>query len=177
MESFETFGWWLANEAMVSGGIGPREVDRIDTRHLADSLIFAHFVTNPDVIWDLGSGVGLPGVPLAILFPETRFVLIDRSRRRTDLVNRAVRMLRLENVEVELADITKLDGEVGVMVSRASLPPGQLTGPVNAHLRPGGIAIVGGSWQAPPMVDGWVTEEVRLDALDRPVWFLMMRQQ
>lgn len=176
-QSLETFGKWLTTEAVASGGIGPNETSRIDSRHLADALLFARFLDQPDQIWDLGSGVGLPGIPLAILLPGTRFVLIDRSAKRVDLINRAVRVLRLDNVESEIADITNLDGDVDVIVSRASLPPDQLTGPVMACLRPGGIAIVGGSWRSPPVVDGWVTEEVRLDALDRTVWFLMMRRQ
>lgn len=177
IESMATFRQWLVTEAVRAGGIGPNETDRVDARHISDSLLFSRFIADTGEVWDLGSGVGLPGIPLAILLPSVDFVLIDRSARRVDLITRAIRVLQLENVEVRLGEIAALRGDVEHIVSRASLSPERLTTPVRTLLRPGGVAVVGGSWRKPLMAEGWITEEVRVDALDRAVWFLMMRQQ
>lgn len=176
-ELLETFRDWLIAEAIPGGGLGPNEANRVDTRHLADSVLFSWFLDTPDEVWDLGSGVGLPGIPLAVLFPDTRVVLIDRSARRIDLAGRAIRVLGLPNAEVRTGDITRLEGTVGHVVSRASLPPEQLGEHAARLLLAGGTAVVGGSWSAPPKVEGWSTEEVVSDALDRTVWFLIMRRQ
>jgi 16S rRNA (guanine527-N7)-methyltransferase len=140
-------------------------------------LLFAFPVDEPDQIWDLGSGAGLPGIPLAILFPDTKFVLIDRSGRRVDMLNRVTRILNLPNVEVRQCEIADLTGVTSTIVSRASLPPRQLANTVKTHLEPGGIAVVGGSWKKKPVVPGWESMEIPPDILDHVVWLLIMRHQ
>ncbi|MGH3651036.1 MAG: 16S rRNA (guanine(527)-N(7))-methyltransferase RsmG [Acidimicrobiia bacterium] len=177
IDQMTRYGLWLATEARDAGGIGPGEIDRIERRHLADSMLFASQLSSaPGEVWDLGSGVGLPGIPLAVCMPETRFLLIDRSGRRVDLLGRAIRILDLENCEVEQGEINQLDGEVETVVSRASLPPGLLTPLVTRLLIPGGMAVVGGSWRAPPDHPGWETAEIPRDLLDHTVWLLIMRR-
>lgn len=168
---------WLLDEAIPAGGLGSGETDRIGDRHLADSLIYRRFFEPPPVLWDLGSGAGLPGVPLAILLPDTECVLVDRSGRRVQLLKRVVRVLGLDNVTVRQDEITRLQDPVPVVVSRASLPPEQLRPHLVRILEPGGIAVVGGSWVSRPEHDGWATEEVTLVSLDRTVWLLIMRRQ
>jgi len=167
---------WLIFEAVPAGGIGPNEVDRVETRHIADSLLFAGFLEDAEEVWDLGSGVGLPGIPLAIALPHTRFVLVDRSGRRADLARRAIRILGLENTIVRQAAIEDLQGEVGAIVARASLPPEAMAPIVQRLLRSDGIAVVGGSWTEAPLIEGWEIIEVPRLVLDRPVWILMMRK-
>jgi len=169
---------WLLTEAVAAGGIGPNESDRIDNRHIGDSLVFAGgFVAQPAVVLDVGSGVGLPGIPLAVVMPETRFHLLDRSGRRVDLMNRAVRMLELPNVEVVHADVADWEDEVDGIVSRGSLSPEQALTSFKRLLKPGGIAVVGGSWASKPDVDGFDPLEVPAPVLDQKVWLLIMRQQ
>ena len=58
----------------------------------------------PDEVLDVGTGVGLPGIPLAILFPETMVTLLDRGGRRVRLLHRAVRVLGLPNVVIAQGD-------------------------------------------------------------------------
>ena len=169
---------WLATEARDAGGIGPEEISRLDTRHIADSLLFGDLIeTDHDEIWDWGSGVGLPGIPLGILFPQRSVVLIDRSGRRTRLAKRAVRVLDLPNVSVVQADVGQISGVTDVIVARASLPPPRLLPLARQHLRQNGVCLVGGSWVQPPQSAGWDSVQIRLDDLDRDVWILKMRQQ
>lgn len=178
IELMSRYGHWLATEGWRAGGIGPKERDRIDLRHLADSVIFATCL--PDSVgqvWDLGSGVGLPGIPLAICLPETRFVLVDRSGRRSDLMRRIIRILDLPNCQVWQEDIGQLWGSPDAIVSRASLPPDQLRAVAEQYLGPGGVAVVGGSWRDRPEEIGWTTVEIPPFVLDRSVWLLIMRRQ
>jgi 16S rRNA (guanine527-N7)-methyltransferase len=172
----ERYRDWLADEAVAAGGIGPEEVGRLETRHLADSVLFASQFGITDEVWDLGCGVGLPGIPLAIVLPAARFRLIDRAGRRIDLARRAIRILGLENCRAELHDIEHLKGEVGVIVSRAALPPAQMAAVARRHLAPGGVAVVAGSWRDRPQQPGWETIEIPLDSLDRTIWLLIMRR-
>lgn len=168
---------WLVSEALPAGGIGSAEAVRIDRRHIADSLLFATPMREPVEIWDLGSGVGLPGIPLAIMFPQTPVVLIDRSSRRGDLMRRAVRVLDLPNVRVEHDEIEHLRGSTATIVSRASLPPEEMLKVARRHLEPGGLAIVGGSWTEKPTVTGWEIMEIPPEVLDHTVWLLIMHRK
>lgn len=174
----ERYGEWLATEGQRAGGIGPAEIERIDRRHLADSLLFATALpADCKEVWDLGSGAGLPGIPLAITHPEIRFTLVDRSGRRVDLMRRALRVLGLQNCQAEQGDIRDLEGPVETIVSRASIPPEELGQIVTRLLAPKGVAIVAGSWRERPEVEGWETVEIPEDVLDQTVWLLIMRRE
>jgi len=161
-----------------AGGIGPNEAVRVDNRHIGDSLVFAGgFRDSPHLILDVGSGVGLPGIPLSVVMPDTHFVLLDRSGRRVDLMKRATRMLDLSNVEVVHGDISDWSTPVDGIVSRASLSPEQALVNFSRLLGPDGRAVVGGSWAAPPVVNGFDLLEVPGTVLDQRVWLLIMRPQ
>lgn len=167
---------WLVAEALPAGGIGPGEVSRVDTRHIADSLLFSLFMEPADRVLDVGTGVGLPGIPLACLMPETGFVLLDRSARRVELVRRAARVLRLGNVEVVRSDVSAWEQAVPAVVSRATTPPEILLPTLKTLVSPGGIAVIGGSWSEMPEVGGYEVKEIGSAFLDHSVWILMMRQ-
>jgi 16S rRNA (guanine527-N7)-methyltransferase len=70
---------------------------------------------------DVGSGVGLPGIPIAIARPEIAVTILDRSETRTRLAGRALRILGLENAETRTADASSLPGTFEVVTFRASL--------------------------------------------------------
>ena len=178
IEKMERYQTWLTTEGVEAGGIGPSEVSRVDRRHLADSVLFAHHIgSEAGKVWDLGSGVGLPGFPLAITDPGREFVLVDRSGRRVDLMKRALRILDLDNCTVVHDDISNLEPFLDTVVSRASLPPERLGQEMRRLLRPGGLALVAGSWEQPPLHPGWETIEIPPDVLDHTVWVLMMRRE
>jgi 16S rRNA (guanine(527)-N(7))-methyltransferase RsmG len=150
----------------------------VDQRHLADSLLFATPLDHdPDLIWDIGSGVGLPGIPLAILMTDTEVVLIDRSERRVDLANRAIGVLGLDNVKVRQVDVEEIVGSFPTVVSRATLSPARMSELLRDRLLPGAMIIKGGSWTNRPLHPGWETLEIPPTVLDHTVWLLIMRRQ
>jgi 16S rRNA (guanine527-N7)-methyltransferase len=89
-------------EAIRLGFLGPREGERLWERHLDDALGLATIrQPRPQENWaDLGSGAGLPGLPLAVAYRATMFTMIDAQRRRLDWVAATAAALRLDNVTV-----------------------------------------------------------------------------
>lgn len=179
-EKLLAYGDWLKTEAMPAGGIGPNEAPRIENRHLADSLLFAGAWKKPSppkTLTDLGSGVGLPGIPLAILWPTTRVTLVDRAGRRTELAKRAGRVLGLTNLDVITADAGEVDKQTDMVVARATADAKAVFGWAKNVVLPGGIVVVGGSRvERPEAVAGERILEVPADILDRPVWLRIMEK-
>ncbi|OEC34508.1 16S rRNA (guanine527-N7)-methyltransferase [Pseudomonas cuatrocienegasensis] len=78
-----------------------RNPDEMVSRHLLDSLSVVPYVTEAGDNWlDVGSGGGMPGVPLAILFPERRFTLLDSNGKKTRFLTQVKLELKLDNLEV-----------------------------------------------------------------------------
>lgn len=171
-------GDWLREEALPAGGLGPSEANRIEDRHLADSLLFARGwppPTPPARLVDLGSGVGLPGLPLAILWRETEVTLLDRSGRRVDLARRAIRVLGLSNVEARQADAGRWSGVAEMVVARAAAPPERVREWGMGILVPGGVLVIGGSRrERPEPGPGETVIETGPGILDRTVWLRMI---
>jgi 16S rRNA (guanine527-N7)-methyltransferase len=170
--ALERLADWLATEGIAGGGLGPGEAEVIWQRHLLDSAVYSiGWPKGPRECWDLGSGVGLPGLVLAILWPHTRVLLIDRSGRRCDLARRAARVTGVE-VDVRKAEIAELVGQVEAIVSRAAIPADRLRPVLERLLAPGGRAVISGGGTP---VDGFEHLEVPPGVLDRPSRLLMMR--
>ena len=89
-------------EAVQLGFLGPKELERLWERHLDDAFGLAAIRRpQPDERWaDLGSGAGLPGLPLAIAHPTTSFTLIDAQQRRLDWVASTAAQFHLSNLAV-----------------------------------------------------------------------------
>jgi 16S rRNA (guanine527-N7)-methyltransferase len=113
---------WLLDEAMQAGGIGQGEAPRLFDRHIGDSLAFLRLIDEgASTLIDVGSGVGLPAIPIAIARPNLAVTLVDRSERRTRLSARSLRILGLGNVDVRTMDIADIEGVFDITTFRASL--------------------------------------------------------
>lgn len=174
LSSLSTYQDWLATEGVAGGGISPGEVDRLADRHIGDSLLYALVIDAPNSILDVGSGIGLPGIPLAIVYPAATVVCLDRSGRRVDLANRAIRVLELDNVEAVQGEVESLTSRYPTIVSRAAIPPERFRPILREILAPGGRAVLGGSWKKPPIHSGFETIEIGNEILRQPVWILKM---
>lgn len=166
---------WLREEAIPAGGLGPAEGDRIEARHLADSLCFAGAWRGriPTRLADAGSGVGLPGIPLAITHPSVPVSLIERSGRRQHLLRRAIRVLQLDNAAVVAMDVDEVSRTWPVVVSRASLPVEEVARLIRL-VEPAGLLVVGGSRRTAPDAPGFATIEIPPEILASPAWLLTM---
>ncbi|WP_159808254.1 16S rRNA (guanine(527)-N(7))-methyltransferase RsmG [Cellulomonas citrea] len=90
----------LREHGVVRGLIGPREPGRLWERHLLNSAAAAPLVAGRPTVLDLGSGAGLPGVVLAAMLPQSRWVLLEPMERRVTWLTWVVGELGLSNVEV-----------------------------------------------------------------------------
>ncbi len=147
---FDRFAIWLVEEAIPAGGLGPNEANRVWERHIVDGVLFAAGWDKdqpPESIVDLGSGVGLPAVPLALLWPQTQVIAIERSGRRADLLKRAVRIVGMDNIEVRQTEIARAP-RAPMVTMRAVLAPSDWES-VRHLATPGGVVLVGGSPDEP----------------------------
>ena len=171
------FGAWLVDEAIPAGGLGPGEGPAVYSRHVADSLLFASGWDRPDPprsLLDVGAGVGLPGIPLAIAWPSSPVVLLERSSRRADLARRAVWMLGLDNVRVAGVQLEEWTARSELVVSRGVRSPGSLRKELARLVAPSGRVVVGGSHRSRPRAPGFQVREVPVNTLGHPVWLLIM---
>lgn len=139
----------LADTGVERGLLGPREVDRIWDRHILNSAAVAELLHEGERVVDIGSGAGLPGIPLAIARPDLEVVLLEPLLRRSEFLGEVVNELGLA-VEVvrgraEEPAVRRRFGERDAAVSRAVAALDKLTKWSMPLLRPGGrmLAIKG----------------------------------
>ena len=132
----------LATDGVVRGLIGPREVARLWSRHLANCAVLEELVPDGAVVADVGSGAGLPGLPLAIVRPDLRVVLVEPLLRRATFLGEAVAALGLdERVEVVRGRAEDQTLAVDVVTARAVAPLDRLAGWTLPLARVGGTLL------------------------------------
>lgn len=153
----------LATDGSTRGFIGPREVPRLWERHLINCAVVAEVMPQNATLIDVGSGAGLPGIPLAIARPDLKITLIEPLLKRSTYLNEVVDLLGLDNVTVirgraEEGPVKKQVQGADIVTSRAVAPLGKLAKWSLPLVRKGGemIALKGSS----------VHEELERDAAD-----------
>jgi 16S rRNA (guanine527-N7)-methyltransferase len=142
IEKARAFAQKLANDSDDLGLLGPRELDKLWSRHILNSAVVAETVNPGDHVADVGSGAGLPGIPMAIALPEAHFVLIEPMERRSTWMLEVIQELGLTNVEVRKARAEEvLDLKFDIVTARAVAALDKLLRLTVPLLKPGGSLI------------------------------------
>lgn len=141
----------LVEDSDQLGLLGPRELPKLWSRHILNSAVVAELLVSGETVADVGSGAGLPGIPMAIARPDVHFVLIEPMERRANWLQKQVDNLELANVDVLRARAEEV-GRSGfdVVTARAVSALPKLLRMTVDLIRPGGrlIALKGERAQA-----------------------------
>jgi 16S rRNA (guanine527-N7)-methyltransferase len=149
----------LADDGVTRGLIGPREVPRLWERHVLNSAAVAEAVPRGARVVDVGSGAGLPGIPLGLARPDLMMTLVEPMARRVEFLEEAVAELeeetdgdpahgsrwRVVRGRAEDRAVVAAVGAVDVVTARAVAPLPRLVGWCRGLMRPGTqlVALVG----------------------------------
>jgi 16S rRNA (guanine527-N7)-methyltransferase len=133
----------LRGSGIERGLVGPREAERLWDRHLLNCAVVGELVPAGASVLDVGSGAGLPGIPLAIARPDIRVELVEPLLRRTSWLDEVVGDLDLsEQVVVTRGKVAVIGRRaVDVVTARAVAPLDRLLPMCVPLLRPGGLLL------------------------------------
>ena len=114
---FELYSFWNAQINVISR----KDIEALYERHILHSLGIAKFISfKPgEKVLDVGTGGGFPGIPLAILFPDTSFHLVDSIGKKIKVVTEVAAALGLQNVKASHLRAEQVDDKFDFIVSRA----------------------------------------------------------
>ncbi len=121
----------LATDGHIRGFMGPREIPRLWERHILNCAVINTVMPADATVVDIGSGAGLPGIPLAIARPDLHITLVEPLLKRSTYLSEVVDFLGLDNVEVvrgraEEPTVKKRLRGADIVTSRAVAPLGKL---------------------------------------------------
>ncbi len=138
--------------------ISRKDIDNLEINHLLHSLGLVKFVkfTAGTRVMDLGTGGGLPGIPLAVYYPEVTFHLVDRIGKKLRVAQDIAQRIGLNNVTFQHGDVKEVKGKFDFVVSRAVMDLGDMVplvkkfiDPVDRNAVPNGlICLKGGDLNA-----------------------------
>lgn len=180
----------LATVGLQRGLIGPREAPRLWERHLLNSLAPSPFIASGAAVIDLGSGAGLPGIPLSIARPDLRVTLLEPMLRRATFLQEVVtacdlgERVRVVRARAEQVGRGRNSVHADAIVCRAVAPLSRLLPWARPLLAPGGelLAIKGASAErelathrALLIETGWSLRLEAVQDLGTPTWVLRAR--
>ena len=118
ISNLETYLVLLSRWNRITNLSGIKRLTDMVSVHLMDSLS-VHAYLEGKTILDVGSGAGLPGIPLAILYPKKFFTLLDSNGKKTRFMRQAVIDLKLDNVQIIQERVEVFQGEFDHVISRA----------------------------------------------------------
>jgi 16S rRNA (guanine527-N7)-methyltransferase len=128
--------------AVAWGLLGPREADRLWDRHILNSAALSGLIAADSAVADVGSGAGLPGIPLAILRPDIRMTLIEPLLRRSTFLTQTVEELGItDHVTVVRSRAEDHRQSYDVVAARALAPLNRLIGWCNRLRAPDGVIL------------------------------------
>ncbi|MEY4275893.1 MAG: hypothetical protein RIS26_356 [Actinomycetota bacterium] len=131
----------LVRDGDLLGLLGPREMPKLWSRHILNSAVVAELVPAGATVADIGSGAGLPGIPMAIALPHSHFTLIEPMERRSEWLKRLVEELGLTNVTVLRARAEEVGEVFDVATARAVSALPKLLRMTVPMVRDGGIVL------------------------------------
>ncbi len=132
----------LARDSDLLGLLGPRELGKIWSRHILNSAVVAELIQPGSKVADVGSGAGLPGLPMAIVLESAQFVLIEPMERRANWLADVIDDLGLTNARVlnqRAEEVRELDFDV--VTARAVSALDKLLRICTPLLKPGGSVL------------------------------------
>ena len=149
-ELYILYNHWNAKINVVSR----KDIDELYLKHVLHSLSIAkiiQFKKNTSIL-DVGTGGGFPGIPLAILFPECKFLLVDSINKKINVVEEITKSLKLTNVSFKAIRVEKLDSKHDFIISRAvtkmnkfkKLVKGKISSENKNHIKNGILYLKGG---------------------------------
>lgn len=149
-EMARRYGRALGTDGVIRGLIGPREAGRLWSRHILNSAVAGSLLLSGQRVVDIGSGAGLPGIPLAITRPDCSFDLVEPLERRCFFLQEMVEQLGLVNCRVvrgRADQVMAACGGADVVTSRAVAPLAKLAAWSSPLLRVDGkfLALKGSS--------------------------------
>lgn len=131
----------LGRIAVPRGMVAASDADRLWDRHVRDSLRGVREVPTDGSVADIGSGAGLPGLPLAVALPATRFCLLEPRRSRAAFLEAAVDHIGLGNAEVVVERVEAVAQRFRACVARAFSSPVATWEAAQPLLQAGGILV------------------------------------
>lgn len=132
----------LRSTGVEWGLLGPHEADRLWDRHILNCAALNELIAADRTVADVGSGAGLPGIPLALLRPDLQLTLIEPLLRRSTFLTQTVDELKIDDrVEVVRSRAEDHHQTYDVIVARAVAPLDRLIGWCNPLRSPGGIIL------------------------------------
>jgi len=153
----ERYAEHLATTGVEWGLVGPREASRVWERHILNCAVVADLIPPAARVLDIGSGAGLPGIPLALARPDLRVVLVEPLARRVEWLRTVLADLELpvevERGRAEDTPIRRRWEGADVVTSRAVAPLHRLAAWCLPLVRPGGMMLAVKGMSAPAEVE------------------------